>query len=107
MAADEETVEQQQLLAEIGRLQERLRLAEHVCVMYAWSARITHTTDREKAAFELWKQWFAFVDDPEFVRPERHPDLSDEYVTELARKRDIDRQRTLDRIAELQAAEDG
>lgn len=81
-------------------LQERLKAAEDVCVMYAWSpVNAIDGTDREKAAYELWRRW---MDMPgTSVLPEDHPDLTDQLVSDLARKRDEHRARILRKIAEL------
>jgi hypothetical protein len=77
-------------------LEVRLRLAEHVCLMYGWSpARVD--TDREKACHELWRRWTAAVPEAEQSR-KATPHLSEDVVRELAAQRDATRATTLRRL---------
>jgi hypothetical protein len=48
---------------------------------------------------ELWSEWVAVVG-TEFTGPAAHPELDDERITELARRRDLIRERTLAAIRE-------
>lgn len=83
---------------EIERLEARLRAAEDVCVLFAWSPSRMETAP-EKAAHELWSRWVEISGND--CTPEKNPHLTDEYVAELAAKRDEIRARTLAKIAEL------
>ena len=56
-------------------LEERLKLAEDVCVMIGWTAVNDHSP-RGKAAHELWKKWANHVG-PEFTSPQQHRDLDE------------------------------
>lgn len=56
-----------------GELEERLKLAEDVCVMIGWT-RVHNETAREKAAYELWKRWIHHVGS-DFASPQKHRDL--------------------------------
>ena len=88
--------------------QERLRLAERVCVMYGWTGSPAHSksTDREKALHELWVEWFRLHEAEEGpCRPKKHPDLSDDVVRHLAARRDEIVGRTMGRIATIIAVE--
>jgi hypothetical protein len=60
---------------------ERVAAAEAVCLMYGWSA-VSEATPRQRATHALWKRWVRLVD-PDFLTPERHPDLSDEAIARL------------------------
>lgn len=79
--------------AELERMTARLKAAEDLCVMYSWSAAHAQT-NREKAAHELWRRWYAIVGS-DFLTADAHPDLSDAMVDLLAAQRDETRARTL------------
>jgi hypothetical protein len=88
-----------QVLTLIEPMQERLKAAEDVCVMYAWSpTRAIEGGDREKATYELWRRWFDLPGTS--AMPDDHPDLTDDLIDELARKRDETRARTMQVIAD-------
>lgn len=73
----------------------RLAVAERVCTMVGW----THSrmeTDRDKALYELWHDWTELPGVS--VAPADHPDLSDDVIRQLARKRDATRARVLARL---------
>ena len=78
-----------------GSERERLEAAERVCVLYGWSA-LGDGSDRSKALHELWSEW----DDLPGTDSSSagNPELSDERIAELARRRDETRARTLERI---------
>lgn len=73
----------------------RLEAAERVCVMFGWTAA-RMDSDRDKALHELWAEWVSISGVS--TSPEDHPDLSDDRIAELARRRDETRRRTLARI---------
>jgi hypothetical protein len=75
----------------------RLRAAEDVVVMWAWSGTDTgaHASDRRKSTFELWLRWREAGGDDS---PERNAHLTDELVEELAAQRDATRKATLERF---------
>ena len=80
---------------EAAELRERLAAAERVCLMYGWTGSVDDS-DRDKAAHELWLQW---CETPASAWTlQTTPDLSDEYIAELARKRDATRAATLARL---------
>lgn len=74
-------------------LETRLSAAEDVCVMYAWSPSVAKT-DREKAAHELWAEWFQLSGND--CTTKSNPHLTDELILELAAKRDATRAATLE-----------
>jgi hypothetical protein len=82
-------------MSEVEELRRRLEAAERVCVLYSWTGHV-HDSDRGKALHELWAEWAGLPGTS--WQPEDHPDLSDERISELARRRDDKRARTLDRI---------
>jgi hypothetical protein len=55
-------------------LEQRLRVAEDICLMYGWSAERANSP-REKAAVQLWQQWAdlvrGWVHDPETAAANR------------------------------------
>ena len=63
-------------------LEDRLSVAEDVCVMFGWSA-YHEDTDRDVATYKLWRRWTDTVGD-EFLKPKNHPHLNDEAAKELA-----------------------
>jgi uncharacterized protein YbaA (DUF1428 family) len=71
---------------------ERLKAAEDVCVMFAWT-QARYVTDRDKAAHELWRRWTAASGND--CSKKRNPHLTDELIAELAAKRDATRAATL------------
>jgi hypothetical protein len=79
-----------------AQLMKRLEAAERVCVLFGWTAA-SSGTDLDKALHELWAEWVA-VAGTAFAGPSAHPELSGERIAELARRRDLTRQRTLDAI---------
>jgi hypothetical protein len=84
--------QKQALLAEVQRLQKRLKVAEDVCVMYGWTGDPIEG-DRAKALNELWNRWYHLVGG-DFLNADAHPDLSDEEIALLAAQRDEARART-------------
>jgi hypothetical protein len=82
--------------AEAETLRKRLEVAELVCVMVGWVPEAPG--DRGKALYELWSGWLHISGVG--TDPADHPELSDERIAELARKRDETRARTLERIWE-------
>lgn len=84
--------------AEIVRLKARLAAAELVCVAYGISPA-RHDSDREKATHELWSDW------QELAQADM-TSLSDERITELARRRDAKRAEALRRSAQLMRSEE-
>lgn len=90
-------------------LEARLRAAEDVCVMYAWSPAGPGGSDREKALAMVWRHWYDMVG-AKFVEPEAQPHLSDERIAELARERDEIRanmQWALDRLIVVEPSTPG
>lgn len=83
--------------AEIERLEARLRAAEDVCVLFGWMPSID--SERGKAAFELWKRWADISGND--GTSQSNPHLSDEYIAELAAKRDATRAEMLAKIERL------
>lgn len=81
---------------EMARLVPRLEAAERVCVLFGWTG-CGGGSDRGKALHELWAEWVAVVGTA-FTDRSAHPELSDERIAELARRRDLTRRRTLDAI---------
>lgn len=71
------------LIAEVRRLQERLKAAEDVCVLFSWTPAVD--SERGKAAYMLWRRWLEIVGD-DFVRRENQPHLGD-YGRPRARRR--------------------
>ena len=78
----------------MGAVTSRKGVAERVCVLYSWTGAAHPGTDREKALHELWSDWVALVG-TDFISPDAHPELNDARIAELARRRDLIRQRTL------------
>lgn len=74
-------------------LEARLALAEDVCAMFSWSPA-RYDTDRDKAAYELWRAWAAVA--PTDRRD--YPHLDDARIAELAARRDEIRAATLARL---------
>jgi hypothetical protein len=74
-------------------LEERLALAERVCVLFGWSPVLGDSV-REKATSQAWSEWVDNVG-MDFLAPEAHPELSDEAIEALAVKRDEIRSETL------------
>jgi hypothetical protein len=72
----------------------RLRAAEDVCVLYGWTGFHTWPTERSKALQELWYKWHDLAG-PHVCDRTEHPHLTDEYIVELARKRDATREEML------------
>jgi hypothetical protein len=56
-------------------LEQRLKLAEDVCVMIGWTA-VDDRSPRGKAAHELWKRWASHVGS-DFTGPAKHRDLDE------------------------------
>jgi hypothetical protein len=54
-------------------LEQRLRMAEDVCVMVGWCG-LGHS-DREEAATELWLRWARLVGQ-DYTGPDAHPELA-------------------------------
>ena len=79
-------------------LEERLEAAEALCILYSWTG-VHRETDREVAAFELWRQWYAIVGE-EFLRGKTHPDLGDRALRPLVTQGRQTRERTLRKIQE-------
>lgn len=52
----------------------RLEAAERALVVYGWCA--IGTTERERAAFELWRRWSALVP-AGFLDREAHPEIDE------------------------------
>lgn len=56
------------------QLEQRLLLAENVCVMVGWTG-MDYASQRGKAAFQLWKRW---ANEPGVdTSPKAHRDLAD------------------------------
>jgi hypothetical protein len=72
-----ESVDSQKL----DELEERLRLAERVCLLYGWSG--SDDTERGRAAMQAWMEWADFVG-KEFTSAKAHPELNDEAIAALA-----------------------
>jgi hypothetical protein len=77
-------------------LEKRLAAAEAVCVMFGWSPARSQT-DREKAAYTLWRRWVEIVGSGS-LSPERHPDLDEQA---LAREYDEHRANMLVALANV------
>lgn len=88
---------EEELRAENEALRRRLAVAERVCVLFGWTA-VHDASDRDKALHELWSEWDDLPDTDS--SPAGNPDLTDELISQLARKRDETRARTLARIRE-------
>lgn len=74
----------------IDDLRRRVLAAERVCYLFGiTSAR--HETERDKAVTQAWMDWSAAFNDDV-------PRVTDEEITELARRRDEIRAATLRRI---------
>lgn len=86
---------------DIERLETRLRAAEDVCVLVGWTGR--GSTHHEKALHELWVKWMEVSGNN--CTPEANPHLTDEFIAELAAKRDATRARTLAKIRQLPEVE--
>jgi hypothetical protein len=82
-------------MADNDAMHARLEAAERVCALYGWTS-VDDGSDRSKALHELWGQW---CDLPGSTpHPVDHPELTEGFITALARRRDAIRQRTLERI---------
>lgn len=58
-----------------GELEQRLRMAEDVCVLFGWcGVGADPAGDAAEAVNELWQQWARLVGS-EFTGPDAHPDL--------------------------------
>lgn len=79
-------------------LEDRLEAAEALCILYSWTG-VRRETDREVAAFELWRKWFAIVGE-EFLLGKAHPDLQDRALRPLVERGRRIRERTLRQIQE-------
>jgi len=90
------------LLAEVERLRERLKLAENVCVMFGWSPVVDHESERAKATTMLWRRWLDHVGGT-FIGEGQHPDLSDAVIAALARDRDNLRNQALAKLRDEEA----
>lgn len=82
------------------QLEERLRLAEDVCLLYTWSASTMgpKETDRQKATHELWSLWWkhpGVVGYADWARENRWPE---DNIGVLARQRDKTRAEVLAKI---------
>lgn len=77
----------------------RLEAAERVCLLFGWSPAHGHGggPDIEKATGQAWQEWAEIVGS-DFTGPEAHPDLGEEAIKALARKRDGIREETLKRL---------
>lgn len=96
-----EDLTSERLAADHGaRLRERLTAAEEVCLVFGWT-RASMATDHDKALHELWRRW-CDVSGVSFLQSD-HPELGDDRLAELARKRDEARTRTLAAIRELRS----
>lgn len=80
---------------EVAALRRRLALAESVCVLFGWTG-VRGSTDRDKALHELWSMWSDLPGADN--SPEGNPELTDSLISDLARRRDETRARTLARI---------
>ena len=100
---DETTALAGLVLGYLSEPDKRLLAAELVCLMFGWTG--IDDSPRGKATHELWREWV----DISGVRlsPEDHPELSDERIAELARRRDETRARTLARYVPAAAADPG
>lgn len=56
-----------------SEIEDRLRIAEDVCVMYGWGGIMTETP-RQRACLVLWRRWAERVG-MAFISPDNHPDL--------------------------------
>lgn len=54
-------------------LEQRLAVAEDVCLMFGWSAAPDYTRDRSAAAVELWMRWARLPGVS--TNPVHHPEL--------------------------------
>src|SRR4051812_7561447 len=73
------------------QLETRLAAAERVCIVYG-AAPAHLRTDREKATFMLWQKWLEIIaDHPEIDQS----DITDRFIFDLARKRDMQYQQVL------------
>lgn len=89
--------------AELTALRARLAAAEQVCMLYGWTGA-RRESDQDKALHEVWSDWVDLSGVS--LLPEDHPELSDERIAELARKRDATRARVLARIPWKEAGSD-
>lgn len=83
-------------------IEARLRAAEDVCLMYAWSPARSgdpRLTNREKAAYILWRRWDEMAGKD--TDPARNKHLGDDVVTELAAQRDAERERVMARLSRV------
>lgn len=78
-----------------AEIEQRLAVAEDVCVAYGWSP-VTHGSDVEEATHELWARWSKLVGS-EFTGPDQHVELNSS-VQSLAEQRRETRRRTLDAL---------
>ena len=84
-------------MAEIDDLRRRLAAAERVCYLVGISGARSES-DRDKAATQAWMDW------SHDYRPLVTP-VSDKEIAELATRRDVIRQRTLERLRRESAEE--
>ena len=80
--------------SQVETLRARLAAAEKVCVLLGWTTA-RNDTDQDKALHELWVEWMDLSGVS--ADPADHPELSDEHIARLARRRDETRARTLER----------
>jgi hypothetical protein len=79
-----------------AELEQRLRYAEDVCVMFGWCG--TDRSERGQAAEELWHRWAELVG-PAYTGPAAHPELAGAEAV-LAQQREQTRTTTLRRLLE-------
>jgi hypothetical protein len=84
---------------------ERLRAAEDVCLMYGWSATTYERTDRQIAAYELWRKWYALAAD--YAEPKNHPHLRDRALRPMIREHRERRAQTQKAISRIVVEEPG
>lgn len=81
----------EELLSEVERLKARLAAAEMACLAFG-SMGGRMETDREKAAYELWREWAQLEPRPDLGSS---GPLTDELIEKLARRRDEKRAEAL------------
>lgn len=76
----------------MGTVEERLKAAEDLCVMFAWCAS-RNESPTDKAAHELWVRWTEVSGNS--CSQAENPHLSESLITKLALKRDRTRRSVL------------
>lgn len=76
-------------------LEQRLDIAEDVCVMYGWSGSDMRF-ERHRAAFEIWSLWLQLSGND--LSREANPHLSNDLISRLAARRTATADQMLARI---------